>query len=157
MIVYYSLNLDDTEPPTAVWHQKQTWFIMVCEVEKQLILEGACTDLEKPSPPYCQVASRRVVNRKKQRLDKVGTFNEGTIRTDFRAFELQKLTADLKIDVLVIQEHRRSDVVRRRFSAQSSNGMADSPWSSLRTKCWWYRLSSVVAVFALASRLQVRH
>ena len=35
--------------------------------------------------------------------------------------------------------------------------MADSPWSSLRTRCWWYRLSSVVAVFVLASRLQARH
>ena len=35
--------------------------------------------------------------------------------------------------------------------------MADSPWSSLRTRCWWYRLSSVVAVFALASWLHVRH
>ena len=54
------------------------------------------------------VASRSVVNRKKQRLVKVGTFNVRTLRTDFRAFELQKLAADLKIDVLVIQEHRRS-------------------------------------------------
>ena len=55
------------------------------------------------------LASRSVVNRKKQRLVKVGTFNVGTLRTDFRAFELQKLAADLKIDdVLVIQEHRRS-------------------------------------------------
>ena len=54
------------------------------------------------------VASRSVVNRKKQRLVKVGTFNVRTLRTDFRAFELQKLAADLKIDVLVMQEHRRS-------------------------------------------------
>ena len=54
------------------------------------------------------VASRSVVNRKKQRLVKVGTFNVRTLSTDFRAFELQKLAADLKIDVLVIQEHRRS-------------------------------------------------
>ena len=54
------------------------------------------------------VASRSVVNRKKQRLVKVGTFNVRTLRTDFRAFELQKLAADLKIDVLVIQEHRQS-------------------------------------------------
>ena len=30
------------------------------------------------------------------------------LRTDFRAFELKKLAADLKIDDLVIQEHRRS-------------------------------------------------
>ena len=30
------------------------------------------------------------------------------LRADFRAFKLQKLAADLKIDVLVIQEHRRS-------------------------------------------------
>ena len=37
------------------------------------------------------VASRSVVNRKKQRLVKVGTFNVRTLRTDFRAFELQKL------------------------------------------------------------------
>ena len=51
------------------------------------------------------VASRSVVNRKKQRLVKVGNFNA---RTDFRAFELQKLAADLKINILVIQEHRRS-------------------------------------------------
>ena len=54
------------------------------------------------------VASRSVVNRKKQRLVKVGTFNVRTLRTDFRAFELQKLAADLKVNVLVIQEHRRS-------------------------------------------------
>ena len=54
------------------------------------------------------VASRSVVNRKKQHLVKVGTFNVRMLRTDFRAFELQKLAADLKIDVLVIQEHRRS-------------------------------------------------
>ena len=54
------------------------------------------------------VASRSVVNRKKQRLAKVGTFNVRTLITDFRAFELQKLAADLKIDVLVIQEQRRS-------------------------------------------------
>ena len=54
------------------------------------------------------VASRSVVNRNKQRLVKVGTFNVRTVRTDFRAFELPKLAADLKIDVLVIQEHRRS-------------------------------------------------
>ena len=54
------------------------------------------------------VASRSVVNRKKQRLLKVGTFNVRTLRTDFRAFELQRLAAELKIDVLVIQEHRRS-------------------------------------------------
>ena len=54
------------------------------------------------------VASRSVVNRKKQRLVKVGTFNVRTLRTDFRAFELKKLAADLKIDVLVIQVHRRS-------------------------------------------------
>ena len=49
------------------------------------------------------VASRSVVNRKKQRLVKVGTFNVRTLRTDFRAFELQKLAADLNIDVIVIQ------------------------------------------------------
>ena len=54
------------------------------------------------------VASRSGVNRKKQRLVKVGTFNGRTLRTDFRAFELQKLAADLKVDVLVMQEHRRS-------------------------------------------------
>ena len=54
------------------------------------------------------VASRSVLNRKKQRLVKVGTFNVRTLRTYFRAFELQKLAADLKIDVLVILEHRRS-------------------------------------------------
>ena len=54
------------------------------------------------------VASRSVVNCKKQRLVKVGTFNDRTLRTDFRAFKLQKLVADLKINVLVIQEHRRS-------------------------------------------------
>ena len=54
------------------------------------------------------VASRSVVNRKKQRLVKVGTFNVRTLRLDFRAFELKKLAADLKIDVLVIQERRRS-------------------------------------------------
>ena len=54
------------------------------------------------------VASRSVVNRKKQPLVKVGTFNVRTLRTDFRAIRLQKLAADLKIDVLVIQEHRRS-------------------------------------------------
>ena len=54
------------------------------------------------------VASRSVVNLKKQRLAKVGTFNLRTSRTDFRAFELQKLAADLKVDVLVIQEYRRS-------------------------------------------------
>ena len=35
--------------------------------------------------------------------------------------------------------------------------MADSPWSSLHTRFWWYQLSSVVAVFALASRLQIFH
>ena len=54
----------------------------------------------------------RSVNRKKQCLVKVGTFNVRTLGTVFRAFELQKLTADLKNDVLVIQEHRRftSDV-----------------------------------------------
>ena len=101
------------------------------------------------------VASRSVVNRKKQRLVKVGTFNVRTLRTDFRAFELKKLAADLKIDVLVIQEHRRSksDVDLQRSLPKR---MAVSPWSSLRSRCWWYRLSSVVAVFALASRLQVR-
>ena len=54
------------------------------------------------------VASRSVVNRKKQRLVKVGTFNVRTLRTDLRAFELKKLAADLKVGVLVIQEHRRS-------------------------------------------------
>ena len=43
-----------------------------------------------------------------QRLVEVGTFNVGTLRTDFRAFKLQKLAADLKIDILVMQEHRRS-------------------------------------------------
>ena len=64
-----------------------------------------CTDLVTSS---LSVASRSVANRKKQRLVKVGTFNVRTLRTDFRAFELQKLAADLKIDVLVIQEHRRS-------------------------------------------------
>ena len=54
------------------------------------------------------VASRSVVIRKKQRLLKVETFNVRMSRTDFRAFELQKLAADLTIEVLVIQEHRRS-------------------------------------------------
>ena len=48
------------------------------------------------------------INRKKQHLVKVRTFNVRTLRTYFRAFELQKLAADLKIDILVIQEHRRS-------------------------------------------------
>ena len=54
------------------------------------------------------VTSRSVVNRKKQRLVKVGTFNVRTLRTDFRALELKKLAADLKVNILVIQEHRRS-------------------------------------------------
>ena len=54
------------------------------------------------------VASRSAVNRMKRRLVKVGTFNVRTLRTDFRAFELHKLAADLKIDFLVIEEHRRS-------------------------------------------------
>ena len=54
------------------------------------------------------VTSRSVVNRKKQRLVKVGNFNVRTLRTYFRAFELKKLAADFNIDVLVIQEHRRS-------------------------------------------------
>ena len=54
------------------------------------------------------VAYQSVVNCKKQRLVKVGTFNVRMLRTDFRAFKLQTLAADLKIDVLVIQEHRRS-------------------------------------------------
>ena len=54
------------------------------------------------------VASRSVVSRKKQRLVKVGTFNLRTLRIDFRAFELKKLAADLKIDVLVLQGHIRS-------------------------------------------------
>ena len=44
----------------------------------------------------------------KQRLVRVVTFNERTSITDFRALELQKLATELKIDVLVIQEHRRS-------------------------------------------------
>ena len=85
------------------------------------------------------VASRGVVNRKKQRLVKVGTFNVRTLRTDFRAFELQKLAADLKIDVLVIQEHRRSksDVDFQRslpkgweilLGAPSTPGVQCSPW-----------------------------
>ena len=54
------------------------------------------------------VASRSVVNRKKQRLVKVATFNVRMLRTYFRALELKKLAADLKVNVLVIQEHRRS-------------------------------------------------
>ena len=54
------------------------------------------------------VASRSIINHKKQRLVKVGTFSVRTLRTDFIALELKKLAADLKIDVLVIQEHRRS-------------------------------------------------
>ena len=54
------------------------------------------------------VAILNVVNRKKQHLVKVGTFNVRTLRTDFRALELKKLNADLKVNVLVIQEHRRS-------------------------------------------------
>ena len=36
------------------------------------------------------------------------TFNVRALRTDFRTFELPKLAADLKYDVLVIQEHRMS-------------------------------------------------
>ena len=56
------------------------------------------------------VARRSVVNCTKQRLARVETFNVGTVRTFFRAYELQKLAAELKIDVLVIQEHRRSNV-----------------------------------------------
>ena len=73
------------------------------------MIEGASTDLDKPSPPHCRSPA---VNRKKHRLVKVGTFNVRTLRTDFRAFELIKLVTDLKIDILVIQEHRRykSDV-----------------------------------------------
>ena len=54
------------------------------------------------------VASRSVVNYKKQRLVGVGTLNARTLRTDFTAFEHKKLAADLKIDFFVIQEHRRS-------------------------------------------------
>ena len=54
------------------------------------------------------VASRSLLNCNKQRLVKVGTFNVRTVRTYFRAFELQKLAAHLKIDDLVIQEHRSS-------------------------------------------------
>ena len=54
------------------------------------------------------VASRSVVNCKKQRLVGVETFNVRTLRTDIRAFELKKLAADIKIYVHVIQEHRRS-------------------------------------------------
>ena len=98
------------------------------------------------------VASRSVVNCKKQHLVRVGTFNVRTLRTEFRAFELQKLTADLKIDVLVIQEHRRSksDVD---FQRSLPKGWQILLWSSLRSRCWWYQLSSVVAVFILASRL----
>ena len=64
--------------------------------------------LSRQSITSLSVASRSVVNCKKQRLVKVGTFNVRMLRTDSRAFELQKLAADLKIDVLVIQEHRRS-------------------------------------------------
>ena len=41
------------------------------------------------------VASRSVVNRKKQRLVEAETFNVRTIRTYFITFELQKLAADL--------------------------------------------------------------
>ena len=43
-----------------------------------------------------------------KRLVREGTFNVRTLRTYFRAFKLQELAADLMIDVLVIQEHRRS-------------------------------------------------
>ena len=83
---------------------------------------------------------------------KVGTFNVRTLRTDFRAFELRKLAADLKI--LVINKINKSPrntrtqkvQVRCRFPAQSSKRMEDSPWSSLRSRCWWYRFSSVVVV-----------
>ena len=41
-------------------------------------------------------------------MAKVGTFNVRTLRTDFRVLELQKLAADLKVNVLVIPENRRS-------------------------------------------------
>ena len=54
------------------------------------------------------VASQSVVNCKNQHLVRVGTFNVRALRTDFRPFELQKLVADLKINVLMIQDHRRS-------------------------------------------------
>ena len=81
---------------------------MVWEVEKQLRLEGCKYRSRQNITSSLSVASQSVVNCKKQRLVREGTFSVRTLRTDFRAFELQKLAADLKINVLVIQEHRRS-------------------------------------------------
>ena len=54
------------------------------------------------------IASRSVVNCKKQHLVRVRNFNVRTLRKNFRVLELKKLAADMNTDVLVIQEQRRS-------------------------------------------------
>ena len=75
------------------------------------------------------VASRSVVNRKKQRLVEVGTFNVRTLRIDFRAFKLQEYAADLKIDVIVLQEHRwsKSDIDLQRNLQKGRQNLLGAP------------------------------
>ena len=61
--------------------------------------------------PSLSVSWRLKVNCQKKRLVGVGTFNGRSLRTDFRAFVLLNLADDLKVDVLVIQEHSMSQLV----------------------------------------------
>ena len=57
------------------------------------------------------VSWRSVVNCQKRRLVGVGAFNVRTLRTDLWSFVLLNLADDLKVDVLVIQEHSKSQLV----------------------------------------------